>query len=69
MILIIVSVTLYLSCLLYYLLRRDRRGRDRMIVKFTTTCALSDYHHLSCEFEPCSWGGVRNTTLCDKVCH
>jgi len=33
---------------------RVRRGRDRMVVGFTTTCAISAYHHLSCEFEPCS---------------
>jgi hypothetical protein len=24
---------------------RDRRGRDRMVVGFTTTCAISAYHH------------------------
>jgi hypothetical protein len=35
---------------------------------FTTTCAISAYHHYSCEFEPCSWRGVLDTTLCDKVC-
>ena len=23
----------------------DRRGRDRMVVGFTTTCAISPYHH------------------------
>jgi hypothetical protein len=23
-----------------------------MVVGFTTTCAISTYHHLSCEFEP-----------------
>jgi hypothetical protein len=23
-----------------------RRGRDRMVVRFTTTCAISAYHHL-----------------------
>jgi len=22
-----------------------RRGRDRMVVAFTITCAISDYHH------------------------
>jgi len=22
-----------------------RRGRDRMVVGFTTTCAISSYHH------------------------
>jgi hypothetical protein len=24
---------------------RDRRGRDRMVVRFTTTCAIGAYHH------------------------
>jgi hypothetical protein len=24
---------------------RDRRGRDRMVYGFTTTCAISAYHH------------------------
>jgi len=24
---------------------RGRRGRDRMVVKFTTTYAISAYHH------------------------
>jgi len=47
---------------------RKRRGRDRIIVGFTTTYAFSAYHHWSCEFEPCSWWGVLDTTLCDKVC-
>ena len=46
---------------------RDRCGRDRMVVGFTTTCAISTYHDLSCEFEPHSWRGVPDTTLCDKV--
>jgi hypothetical protein len=41
---------------------------DRMAVGFTTTCAISAYHHLSCEFEPRSWQGVLDATLCDKVC-
>jgi hypothetical protein len=44
------------------------RGRDRMVVEFTTTCAISAYHKYSSEIEPCSWRGVLNTTLCDKVC-
>ena len=25
--------------------RNGRRGRDRMVVGFTTTCAVSAYHH------------------------
>ena len=39
-----------------------------MVVEFTTTCAIVAYHHLSCEFEPQSWRGVLDKTLCDKVC-
>jgi hypothetical protein len=45
-----------------------RRGRDRMVVGFTTNCATSVHHHLSCEFEIRSWRRVLDTTLCDKVC-
>jgi hypothetical protein len=30
------------------------RGRDRMVVGFTTTYAISAYHHKRCEFESCS---------------
>jgi len=29
----------------------DRRGGDRMVVRFTTTFAISAYHHFRCEFE------------------
>jgi hypothetical protein len=39
----------------------------RMVVKFTTTYAISTYHHKSCEFESHWWQGVLDTTLCDKV--
>ena len=31
---------------------RGGRGRNRMVVGFTTTCAISAYHHKSCGFEP-----------------
>jgi hypothetical protein len=47
---------------------RDHRGHDRMVVEFTTTHAISAYHHSSCEFEPFSWQGILNITLSDKVC-
>jgi hypothetical protein len=43
-------------------------GRDRIVVGFITTCAISAYHHESCEVEPRSWRGVLDTPLCDKVC-
>jgi hypothetical protein len=39
-----------------------------VVVGFTTTCAISAYHHYSCEFESRSWRGVLDTSLCDKVC-
>ena len=32
------------------------------------TCAISAYHHYSCEFESRSWRGALDTTLCDKFC-
>ena len=51
-----------------YFLFQNVDGRDRRVVGITTTCAISAYHHESCEFEPCSWRGVFDTTLCDKVC-
>ena len=47
---------------------RDRRGRDRMVVGFTTTYAISVYHNYSGEFYSRSWLGVLDTTLCDHVC-
>ena len=42
-----------------------RRGHDRIVVGFTTTCVSSFYHHLSCKFVSSSWRGVLDT--CDKV--
>ena len=29
----------------WYLYRGGRHGRDRMVVGFTTNCAISAYHH------------------------
>jgi hypothetical protein len=39
---------------------RSRRGRDRMVVGFTTTNAISTYHHWCCEFESRSGRGVQH---------
>jgi hypothetical protein len=47
---------------------RERRGRDRMVVGFTTTYTISAYHHYGCEFETCSWRGVFDTIVFDKAC-
>ena len=38
--------------LYYYTKIGGRRGRDRMVAGFTTTCAISANHHRRCEFEP-----------------
>jgi hypothetical protein len=50
------------------ILFRSCRGRDHMVAGFTTTYAMSGYHHKIYEFESCWWWGVLDTTLCDKVC-
>ena len=42
------------------------RLHDCMVVRFATSCAISAYHHLSCEFKSRLWEGVLNTTLCEK---
>ena len=39
-----------------------------MVVGFTTTCGISAFHHLNCEFKSCWWRGVLDTTVCDTVC-
>jgi len=39
---------------------RGRRGRDRMVVGFTTTYAISAYRHWCCEFESRSGRGVQH---------
>ena len=41
---------------------RGNHGHDRMVVGFTTTCAISAYRHQDCELEFRSWPGVINTT-------
>jgi len=38
------------------------RGHDCMVVGFTTTYAISAYHHQRCKFESSSWQGVLDTT-------
>ena len=41
----------------------DRRGRDRMVVGFITTYAISAYHHRCCEFESRSGRGVQHYVI------
>jgi len=45
-----------------------RRGRDRMVVGYTTTCAISVYHNCvyhnwCCEFESRSGRGVQHYVI------
>ena len=47
---------------------RGRRGRNRVVISFTNTRAISAYHHYSCDFEPRSLRGVLDTTLYDEMC-
>jgi len=42
---------------------RHHRGRDHMIVGFTTTYAISAYHHQCCEFESRSGRGVQHYVI------
>jgi len=42
------------------LLVGGRRDRDRMVVWFTTTYAISAYHHWCCEFESRSGRGIQH---------
>jgi hypothetical protein len=42
---------------------RGRRGRDRMVVGFTTTYAISAYHHWCCEFESRSGRHVQHYVI------
>jgi hypothetical protein len=52
---------------IFFITIRGGRGRDRIVVRFTTTSAISTYHHLRCKFESRSWRDVLDTTLCDRV--
>jgi hypothetical protein len=41
----------------------DRRGHDRIVVGFTTTYAISVYHHCCCEFASRSGRGVQHYVI------
>jgi hypothetical protein len=61
----ITIVTILSSSIIFNsVIRKDLRGRDRLVTGFTTTYAISTYHHKRYEIESSS----SDTTLCDKVC-
>jgi hypothetical protein len=53
-----VTILWYFMFFILFIYLSGHLGRDRMIVGFSTTCAISVYHHWSCEFESRSWWGV-----------
>ena len=55
---LISTFVLYVNMLIYEHLR-DRRGRDRMVVGFTTY-VISAYHHWCCEIESRSGRGAQH---------
>ena len=51
------------TCVLSSIYLRGHFGRDRMVVGFTTTYAISAYHHWCCEFESWSGRGVQHYVI------
>ena len=53
--------------ILIVLIKARPRGRDRMLVGFTTIYTISAYNHQSCETNP-THGEVYSIQHCDKAC-
>ena len=53
----------YLNSGFYQRSKRGHRGRDRMVVGFTTTYVISVYHHLCCEFEYRPGRGIQHYVI------
>jgi hypothetical protein len=45
------TIISFIHLAILILMQGFRHGRDRMVVRFTTTCVISAYHHYCCEFE------------------
>jgi hypothetical protein len=58
-----INMLLYIILVLLYIYARDRRGRIRMVVGFTTTYAISAYHHWCFEFESRSERSVQHFVI------
>jgi len=52
-----------LNVIKYSVLSRGRSGCDRMVVGFTTTYAISDYHHWCCKLESRSGRGIQHYVI------
>ena len=59
------SISLLNTCNIYLRIRstRGRRGHDRMVVGFTTTCAIGIYHHWCCELDSRSGLGAQHYVI------
>jgi hypothetical protein len=57
------GISLLFIWALYSLSNRCRHGRDRIIVGFTTTYAISAFHHWCYEFESRSGRGVQHYVI------
>jgi len=58
--------TIYICFVLSLSMHSNRLIRKLLLVGFTTTYAISAYHHKRCEFECRLWRDVPDATLCDK---
>ena len=56
------SINTFTLHILYYTMR-GFGGHDRMVIGFTTTYAISAYHHWCCEFESRSGQGVQHYVI------
>jgi hypothetical protein len=43
--------------------KKNRQHKSQMVVRCTTTCTTSAYHHWCCEFESCSWRDVQHYVI------
>jgi len=63
----ILNLTKYSGCEVSFIFhtftQRICRSRDRMVVGFSTTCAVSAYHHWCCEVESRSGWGVQHYVI------
>ena len=54
--------------MVFTLSSKVRPGRDRKVGEFTTTYAISPYHHEMCDYEYRSWRGVLYALFGDQNC-
>jgi hypothetical protein len=57
----------FVSTVYRFVYKSGRHGRYPMLVRFTTTYAISAYQRWRYDFKSCSIRCVLDTTLCDKV--